>query len=95
MSGDAPASDPARDQLERARGTWVLLIHAGADTDGRRFGALRRILRVKSFEAESLRARLPGPVRRGARVDLLPLLQRLEQLGIPASLELREDNPAD
>jgi hypothetical protein len=89
------APDPARDQRERARGTWELVVHETAGDDERRFSVLRRVLRMKSFEAGALRARLPGPVRRGARVDLEPLLERLVRLGFRASLERRAGAPAD
>jgi hypothetical protein len=88
QDGDA-AARRCRDQLERALGTWELVVHEDPQTDAARFAVLRRVLRVKSFEAEALRHRLPGPVRRGARADLMPLLERLQRLGIHASLERR------
>jgi 2-methylcitrate dehydratase PrpD len=87
-----PSEDAARDQLERARGTWVLVIHESSESAAGRFPALRRVLRLKSFEADALRSRLPGPVRRGARVDLLPILERLKRLGVRATLERRADS---
>jgi hypothetical protein len=87
-SGSAQPSAAREAQLERAQGAWELRIHESGD-DPRRFLVLRRLLRMKSFEADALRARLPGAVRRGARVDLQPLLDRLTQAGIAATLERR------
>jgi hypothetical protein len=78
-----------RAQLERALGSWELRVHEHLERSDPRFTALRRALRVKSFEAAALLEKLPGSVRRGARADLAPLLERLQQLGLQASLEPR------
>jgi hypothetical protein len=79
----------ARAQWERAHGAWELLVHERPEPGDPRFTALRRTLRVKSFEAQALLDKLPGPVRRGARIDLEPLLERLQPLGLRVSLEPR------
>jgi hypothetical protein len=60
----------------------------GTDESSRK--ALFRILRVKRSEREGLLAKLPGVVRRGARVDLLPLEQALREAGIPCVLRPSE-----
>jgi hypothetical protein len=57
--------------------------------DPERARALFRTLRVKRFERAALLARLPGVVRRGAHVDLLPLAEDLLRAGIEARLERR------
>jgi len=80
------AEDSARDQRERALQSWELFI--GECPDNKRLEKLRRIVRVKRFELDSLRQRLPGVVRRGARVDLEPLAEQVRALGI--ACELRE-----
>jgi len=57
--------------------------------DPDRTRALFRTLRVKRFEREALLDRLPGVVRRGARIDLLPIVEELTRAGIDARLERR------
>jgi hypothetical protein len=91
-AGSAQSSAAREAQLERAQGAWELVIHESGE-DPRRVLVLRRLLRMKSFEAEALRARLPGAVRRGARVDLQPILDRLTQAGVVATLERRPPRP--
>jgi hypothetical protein len=77
-------------QWERAQQAWVLRVEVKPDAlDAERTRALCRVLRVKRFEREALMARLPGVVRRGARVDLEPLVEDLARAGIPAHLERR------
>jgi len=52
---------------------------------------LIRILRIKRSERVDLLRRLPGVVRRGARVDLLPLETALREAGIVCVLRRRPD----
>lgn len=52
---------------------------------------LIRILRVKRSERADLIRRLPGVVRRGARVDLLPLETALREAGIGCVLRRRSE----
>lgn len=87
-------TDPA--QLERARQTWGLAIETSADAfTPATLTRVCRLLRVKSFEREAFVARLPGIVRRGARVDLEPLAEALAALDVPHALVRRdEDAPA-
>jgi hypothetical protein len=67
-------------QRERALQAWELVV---LDSPDPALGkALRRLLRVKRLELPALVASLPGPVRRGARVDLAPLRAALEKAGI-------------
>ena len=51
---------------------------------------MRRALRVKRFELERVGARLPGVVRRGARVDLEDGEARLREAGVRCELRRRE-----
>ncbi len=77
-------------QRERAQQTWALHVEEDPESlDPERARALFRTLRVKRFERSALLARLPGVVRRGARVDLLPLVEDLVRAGIEARLERR------
>ena len=78
----------ATDQRERALGTWALVVEEDPALPDR-LEAVRRALRFKRFEAADLARRLPGPVRRGAHVDLAPLLARLRAAGIQAELVRR------
>ncbi|MCR9096236.1 MAG: hypothetical protein NXI30_18575 [bacterium] len=80
----------ARAQRERARRTWELVISASAEAIApTQRSALFRVLRVKRFEREAWLARLPGPVRSGARVDLDPLRAALEAADVPCRLTRR------
>lgn len=77
-------------QWERAQQTWALRVEERPESlDPEQTRALFRTLRVKRFERPALLARLPGVVRRGARVDLLPLVEDLVRAGIEARLERR------
>jgi hypothetical protein len=76
------------DQRERALGSWALVVEEDP-SQPQRLEAVRRALRLKRFEATALAARLPGTVRRGARVDLAPLLDRLQAAGLRAELVRR------
>ena len=86
-------------QQERARQSWELFVElpavatAGlADSDARALlRRLLRILRVKRSERADLLRRLPGVVRRGARVDLLPLETALQEAGIVCVLRRRPE----
>lgn len=84
----APARDPLEiAQRERARQSWSLAIDAAPEalSEGERRGLLRT-LRVKRSERAAFLARLPGVVRRGARVDLEDLQAGLRAEGLPARL---------
>ena len=76
-------------QLERAQQRWELIITVPASESV--VAAARRVLRIKRFEIQSLSARLPGVVRRGARIDLEPLRAALEEAGVPVELRRRAD----
>ena len=76
-------------QRERAEGRWVLVIRE-ARLDREQLGHVRRVLRVHRSELAGFLARLPGGVRRGARVDLLPLVEALREAGIGADLVRRD-----
>jgi hypothetical protein len=80
-------------QLERARQSFELVIHdAPAERVAR---ALRAVLRVKRFDMARVLARLPGVVRRGARVDLEPLADALAALGIDCEVRrTQREEPA-
>jgi len=87
---EAPGEpDRLRDQRERASGAWSLVVDEPADLAEARSERLRRILRFKRMEWPALRRRLPGELRRGARVDLEPVLRELEAAGLCARLERR------
>jgi len=73
------------DQRERALGTWILVVEEDP-AQPERLEVVRKALRLKRFEAQALAARLPGVVRRGARVDLAPVLSRLQEAGVQAQL---------
>ena len=81
----------ADDQHERAHGTWALVVSEDPRQPDR-LEMVRRVLRFKRFELPDLARRLPGAVRRGARTDLLPLLERLRAKGITAELVRREES---
>lgn len=91
MDDDSPPQAPgARAQWERARRTWQLSVtcepEALSESQRR---TLFRALRVKRFERDACLARLPGPLRSGAFVDLEAVLDALEGAEIPARLERR------
>lgn len=98
----SPPESRDRAQQERARQSWELFVErpaipgAGlADPDARAsLQRLLRILRVKRSERVELLRRLPGVVRRGARVDLLPLATALREAGIACVLRRRPEPPA-
>lgn len=77
-------------QRERALGAWELVISEGPELDDERWLRIRKALRFKEADLAPLRGRLPGPVRRGARVDLELPLARLRERGIAAELRRRE-----
>jgi len=85
------ASDDDEDlvQRERAEGRWVLVIRE-ARLSREQLGHVRRVLRVHRGELADFLARLPGGVRRGARVDLLPLVEALRAGGVGADLVRRD-----
>jgi hypothetical protein len=71
-------------QRERALQAWQLVVLDGPRPAVSK--ALRKILRVKRFDLPALLASLPGPVRRGARIDLAPLETALRQAGVRCEL---------
>jgi hypothetical protein len=79
--GDADA------QRERAQQAWELVVDEAPEPAV--LATLRRVLRAKRFELPALAARLPGAVRRGARVDLAPLEQALSGAGLRCELRRR------
>lgn len=83
----ARGSDPA--QRERALQAWELFV--SAVPDARLMETLRRVVGFKRFELEALRRKLPGPVRRGARVDLEPLEAALRRAGVACELRRRAE----
>lgn len=82
-------STRAEDQSERAHGTWQLCVLESGE-DPITVDRVRRALRMKRGEREVLARKLPGPVRRGARTDLEPLLERLKTAGLRAEIARRE-----
>jgi hypothetical protein len=80
-------------QRERAQKTWALVVLADPKTHPEVLEQVRSTLGVKRFELEQLEARLPGPVRYGARIDLAPLLTQLRELGVAAELRRRSATP--
>ena len=88
MEPEAPdENDP---QWQRAHQTWALVLDieaAGLSPEALR--QLWRVLRVKRMEREAFLARLPGPVRRGARIDLEAAHETLARNGIPCRLVRR------
>ncbi len=84
-------SEEARDQHERAHGTWALVVREGGDAPPATLRALCSVLRIKRFEVDGFRERLPGIVRRGARVDLVPLRDALLAAGVRVDLVLHRE----
>jgi hypothetical protein len=77
-------ADLERDQRERAHQSWELVVLEAPDPEVLR--AIRKALRVKRFELSALAGSLPGCVRRGARVDLVPLEAALREAGVRCEL---------
>ena len=77
-------------QLERARAAFWLVIETAPETEAA-WKALRRALRLSRADDEWLRAHVPGVVRKGARVDLLPVRDRVQEAGQSASVVERSD----
>jgi hypothetical protein len=75
-------------QRERAVGAWELIVDLRPDCteDVER---LRRTLGFSRSDCEALSAALPGCVRRGARVDLEELLEKLLSEGFESRLQRR------
>ena len=72
-------------QIERATGAFVLVIESQPATE-LEWRALRQALRLSRADDQWLRSRVPGVVRKGAREDLLPLLDRVLECGHRASI---------
>lgn len=84
-----PSRDADERQRERALGSYELRIDTRPDGDAA-WKSLRRALRLSRADDAWLRARVPGVVRRGARVDLLPYLERVHAAGHAAELVPRD-----
>jgi len=88
MEPEAPdENDP---QWQRAHQAWALVLDV--DAEGLSKQDLRevyRVLRVKRMERPAFLERLPGAVRRGARVDLEAAHEALSRAGIPCRLVRR------
>jgi len=80
--------DQDSDQRERAQGSWELVVQVDPG-DESALENLRRALRFPRSDREVLRAKLPGAVRRGARVDLVPLCEKLRARGLCAEVRRR------
>lgn len=89
MPSPADERDRLETQRERAQKTWALVVLVDPESEPEMVEKVRSVLRIKRFELEQLKARLPGPVRYGARVDLTPLLARLREIGVIAELRRR------
>ena len=75
--------------MERASGRFQIRIDA-VPVDDAALHRLRRALRLSRADLPWLKSRLPGVVRRGAKVDLLPILDRIHEAGHAARLERRD-----
>ena len=84
-------SEAAEAQRERALQTWGLEVFDSASPEV--IAVLRKILRVKRSELAAFSAKLPGTVRRGARVDLEPFAAQLVEAGIRCEV-LRAPGPS-
>lgn len=74
-------------QWERANQTWSLVVLTDRSELSRDLErSLYRVLRTKRSERSALLERLPGTVRRGAAVDLTPLLEGLRAAGLACEL---------
>lgn len=73
------------DQLERARGSWELVVQIDPNDDAL-LETLRRVLRFPRSDRQRLVEMLPGPVRRGARSDLHVVLEKLHAAGFDAEV---------
>jgi len=81
---ESVGADP---QWERAHQVWSLVVHTErTELSPEHERALYRVLRTKRSERFALLERLPGPVRRGAAVDLSPLEEELRRAGVDCEL---------
>ena len=87
-------SDSIRAQRERAIGSYELRIDV-APTSEAGWRSLRRALRFSRSDDAWLRARVPGPVRKGAEVDLLGVLARVEEAGHTGHVARRPESDSD
>lgn len=79
-------ADRASSQRERAAGAFALVIEE-VPTSAAAWKRLRRALGFSRADEPWLRARIPGIVRRGARVDLVQVLERVREAGHSARLD--------
>jgi hypothetical protein len=78
-------------QRERAEGRFE--IHIEERPGDGEWRLLRRAMRLSRADVEWLKQRVPGVVRRGAEVDLAPVVERINEAGIRASLRRRTRTP--
>jgi hypothetical protein len=77
-------------QLERATAAYALVIESLPQSESE-WEELRKALRLSRADAPWLRERVPGVVRKGARIDLLPVRDRVLEAGHRASVVERFD----
>lgn len=77
-------------QQERAMGAYVLVIDTPPSNEPE-WQALRKALRLSRADDAWLRERVPGVVRKGARLDLTPVRDRVLATGQRARVVERSD----
>lgn len=92
-SDEAGREARARLQRERAAGAFEIHVEQRPGDDDWR--PLRRALRLSRADLGWLKQRVPGVVRRGAEVDLAPVVERILAAGIQASLRPRAAGDPD
>jgi len=83
------ANREARARLQRERAEGAFEIHVEDRPGDDDWRPLRRALRLSRADLVWLKQRVPGVVRRGAEVDLAPVVERIVATGIRASLRPR------
>lgn len=83
-------NDQDPNQIERATAAFCLKIES-CPKDESAWRKLRRALRLSRADDPWLREHIPGVVRKGARVDLLSLQERVTEAGQRASIVERSD----
>ena len=77
-------------QQERATGAYVLIIDT-LPSNEQAWQALRKALRLSRADETWLRERVPGVVRKGARLDLTPMRDRVLATGQRARVVERSE----
>lgn len=77
-------------QHERAMGAFVLVIESLPMNESE-WRALRQALRLSRADEVWLRERVPGAVRKGARLDLVPVRDRVLETGQRAPVVERSE----